>query len=194
MEAREVLIGNSDIDKSTILAHYGNIDWLKSNKTVIHYFGLGFIQLKLGPNYRLHFYTAKLPPIVGHEDIHNHRYGFESFILKGRFFQQIYNIVEGDDYVMELESCEDGSESEYLGTCDADLIHVSAYNAGSRYSVSHKAYHSAFAEEAITLIRRPTEYAKDRATVVRPSGTPKVCPFSKKLPEAELWKIVEEMI
>lgn len=33
-----------------------NIDWLKANSTMIHYFGLGFIQVKLGDLDRVHFY------------------------------------------------------------------------------------------------------------------------------------------
>lgn len=39
-----------------------NLAWLKANHRTIHYFGLGFIQLKLDESRRMHFYVPSLKP------------------------------------------------------------------------------------------------------------------------------------
>jgi hypothetical protein len=46
---------------------------LKEKCKMIHYFGLGFIQIKIDDTYRLHFYTNKLPKILHEEEVHNYR-------------------------------------------------------------------------------------------------------------------------
>src|SRR5271170_5939334 len=80
---------------------------LKKNHARLYYFGLGFIQLKINEWERLHFYSAKLPPIT--EDIHNHRYGFLSRILKGKLGNHVFDIsdVANPDgkHLLVNESC-----------------------------------------------------------------------------------------
>ena len=54
-------------------------------KTNPQYFGLGFIQCKINQHERVHIYHPDLMPIVNiEEEIHNHRYDFESTILMGK--------------------------------------------------------------------------------------------------------------
>ncbi len=173
-----------------IKSNYHNVDWLKSNYQKIHYFGLGFIQLKLTPNYRLHFYTKQLPPIVGDEDIHDHRYSFLSHILRGRFEQYLFKMIDGTDYNLEYESCAENAKSEFIKQCSFELISSSVYTAGSSYFIHGNTFHRVKAEEAITLLFRPTDYAKEKARVATLVGQKKVCPFSKRIPEKELWEII----
>lgn len=189
-------IYESEIAMNQILIknEYTNIDWLKANHTKIHYFGLGFIQLKLTPEFRLHFYTKKLPAIVGDEDIHDHRYYFSSHVLKGTFNQKIFQMRQGDDYELEYDSCQEGCKPEKIGECSFKLLTLSNYSAGSGYYIDENTFHQVFSDDAITLIYRPHNHTKPKARVAHKKGTPKVCPFSKKVPEEVLWEIVKEML
>lgn len=170
------------------------IQSLKEHATLIHYFGLGFIQIKLGETYRIHFYTDKLPAIIGDEDIHNHRYDFTSRILYGTFSQELFALVPGNSHTLEQESCKEGVPSTVLPTkCSIEKILSQTFTAGSSYTISHNVFHTVSANTAITLLERGP-IKKEFADVVRPVGFPKVCPFSKKVSEEELWSIVQEIL
>ena len=177
-----------------IINNYKSVHWLQDNCKLIHYFGLGFIQLKLSPEYRLHFYTSKLAPIVPDEDIHDHRYPFNSYILKGTLTQAIYEMIDGNKYVLEYESCQEGQPSELIRECDFKLLTLSVYSKDSTYFITDTTFHQVYSDHAITLISRPEGYWKSRARVAHIKDAPKVCPFSKKVPEKELWDIVKEML
>lgn len=177
---------------------YCSIDWLRQHCEMIHYFGLGFIQVKFKPvnmvRTRMHFYTKELPPITPQEDVHNHRYGFTSEILKGEFIQSLWDVVDGDKYVLEKESCKAGVEVNEPGRpVNLKLIGTNIYVAGSRYGIPHTTFHSVQADDAITLLRLG-KVEKDFAEVVRKKDSEKVCPFSQKVEEARLWEIVESMV
>ncbi len=172
------------------------VDWLKDNIELIHYFGLGFIQLKINKEYRLHFYTPELPPIVPKEDVHNHRYDFTSMILKGIFTQEIYGIVSNENtHITREESCNPDVKCESTGIpCGIKLISRQTYYPGSKYWIDHDAFHRVVNEgECITLLRR-TDYKKKSANVIREKNENCVCPFSQKIEEGKLWHIVEGML
>lgn len=171
------------------------MDWLRGNCKSIHYFGLGFIQLKIDRRSRIHFYTPELPPTTPEEDIHNHRYNFRSTILKGSLHQECFRIKEGGySHIREFESCREGVCSVHPPSfCDVERIFASTHAAGTSYSIDHEVFHRVSAEECITRIDRG-DYAKEFAEVIRPSGERKVCPFAKKVPEDRLWSIIESMI
>ena len=174
--------------------HDVTIESLKKHCTLIHYFGLGFIQIKLGEQYRIHFYTNALPAIISAEEIHNHRYDFTSHILHGTFSQKLYQLVPGTSHTIEDESCTEGVMStEPAQPCGVQLICEETYIAGSWYQISHTTFHTVTANNAITLLNRKP-YAKKFAQVIRPVNTPKTCPFSKKIPESELWSIVAQLL
>lgn len=171
-----------------------DIDWLKANHQMIHYFGLGFIQLKLDKHNRLHFYNSELPPIVDEEDIHNHRYGFNSKILSGSITQYLFNVIEGNDYYKEDESCKEGVKSQTLPVkCAVEITSIHTYTVGSEYFIHHNVFHRVSATDCITWIVRG-EYNKEYAQVIRPINSAKVCPFSLKIPEDRLWELVEAQL
>lgn len=180
--------------KNEILANHKDINWLKQNHQMIHFFGLGFIQLKLSPEFRLHFYTPQLKPIIPDEDIHDHRYYFSSQILKGVFKQKIYQAIKGDTHVLKYESCKEGDTPKIIGECAFKLLNLSEYTEGSGYYLDENTFHQAIADNAITLIKRPITPVKQKARVAHIKSSPKVCPFSKKIAETELWNIVESML
>lgn len=171
-----------------------DIDLLKNEYKHIHFFGLGFIQLKLDEYLRLHFYSSSLPCFMNEEEIHNHRYNFESCILKGTLKSEHYNIVEGNEYILEQESCKPGiilkTEPKL---CSIKHISSHVYNEGSKYKIEHDEFHKVEGIECITQVVRGF-YMKENADVVRKVDSEKICPFSKNIPESELWNIVEFMI
>ena len=64
-------------------------------QTKPHYFGLGFIQCKINQYERIHVYHPDLMPIVNiEEEVHNHRYDFESKILMGKIKNKKYQFLE----------------------------------------------------------------------------------------------------
>lgn len=178
---------------------YKNIDdvtleSLKNNCQKIHYFGLGFIQIKLTPEYRIHFYNKKLPAIIGDEDVHNHRYDFNSKIFAGSFHQEVFQLTDGDTHILEQESCKEGESSQSVAkVCGIKQIMTQDFTVGSEYSVDADMFHRVAADFAITFLKRG-EVKKEFADVVREKTALKVCPFSKKIPENELWDMVDEML
>jgi hypothetical protein len=176
-----------------IEGRYLDASWLKANHKMLHYFGLGFIQLKIDDERRMHFYTPELPPIVPEEDVHNHRYDFSSTIVKGEFHQELFNLMDGDTHIIEQESCQEGQHTAGGQPCAIMLASRHSYPIGSRYWLSHTMLHRVQAENCVTFLER-SPYAKPLADVVRPKGAFKVCPFSQKIEVEQLWAIVEKML
>lgn len=170
------------------------IDTLKKEAEFIHYFGLGFIQIKLTPETRMHFYAKELPPIISEEDLHDHRYDFTSHILSGVLRQEIFGIAEGNTHILELENCKENSPKYQEGTpCTVVKLHTQEFKKGSSYFIDHNTFHRVSADDAVTFLSR-TGYKKEFARVLREVSGEKICPFSKKIPEKELWEIVDSML
>lgn len=170
-----------------------DINWLKNNHTRLYYFGLGFIQLKIDEIWRLHFYTQDLPAIT--EDIHNHRYDFESKTLKGVITNCYYKVIEGDTHVIQNESCNPDIDAPALNKpCAVELDTVSFFQAGDVNKMTHDQFHVVYVrDECITLLKR-SDYKKEFAQVIVSKETESICPFSKEVPQDELWGIIERMI
>lgn len=167
---------------------------LKKNHTIIHYFGLGFIQVKLEKEFRIHFYTEKLPPIIDKEDVHNHRYGFTSTILYGELCQETFQTTGENTHTISSENCQEGYESQEKDTpCGLEKLSTKWFKKGDSYSIEHATFHRVQANNTITILKRG-EYQKDFAQIIRPKEALKICPFSKKIDKKELWKIVEECL
>lgn len=170
-----------------------DIGWLKNNCERLYYFGLGFIQLKINEEFRIHFYTDKLPTIT--DTPHNHRYDFDSLILKGEFKNILYKEEKGNNWVIDNESCNPDIEAP-KETKEVSLVKMSetVYSEGESYHMYYKDFHSVFSESCITLLKR-SEYKQDYAQVSRKKGEKTICPFSMtNIPEEDLWKIIEEML
>jgi hypothetical protein len=176
------------------------IDDLKRDCQRIYWFGLGFIQVVVGSASRYHFYVDSLPSIT--ESPHNHRYNFSSKILKGSFTQTFFQEC---DFYTELgskmfdifeESCNANSfeEEKLIKTVALKINNSHRYNAGCSYSISHNDLHVVSAEnKTITQVERGP-ILKVKALVARLAGTPKECPFEVKVPESQLWEIIDDCL
>ena len=182
----------------TIYRNYKDIDLdeLRKNYARLYYFGLGFIQLKLNDVERLHFYSSKLPVIT--EEPHNHRYGFLSRVLKGEITNNVWTTgIPGEkdgNYLMVSESCNPDIKAPPVETpVFAMPMDSLTYHPGESYIMTQDMYHTVQAKECITHLIR-THKTANFAFVLREKGKPAVCPFSKKIPEGELWEIMKEMV
>lgn len=96
-----------------------DIKFLRGLGVIPHYFGLGFIQLKLSEHWRIHFWMPSWPTIPGAEtEFHDHRYDFISKVLHGRLEQEVFEVgpthpkyQDGDLEIFEV-SCQPGQEKE----------------------------------------------------------------------------------
>ena len=170
------------------------IDWLKNNHQMIHYFGLGFIQLKINDDTRVHFYTHKLPSIMPVEEVHNHRYDFSSYIRKGVLGYSLFVPVDGDEYTMKSVSCDpDKPAPDDAKPCEMKCITSGYYTEGAHYHLNKDTFHRVYSpNEAITEVWR-NRNRREFAQVIGHKDK-EVCPFGKQVPEKELWEIVESML
>lgn len=165
-----------------------------------HWFGLGFIQLKLNDTERLHFYP-ELPgykAFVGPEEIHDHRYDFTSHVLKGSVINTTYDYVSRRDgeMIMTAVSCDPSNEIEDMPEVMVDVYQTgkSFLNVGSKYEIKKGAFHTFEGHGAITLLERNLDNVASLARVIRPIGAKIVCPFSEPKPVDELWQVIREMV
>jgi len=174
-----------------------NIDWLKKNYRMVHYFGLGFIQLKLNDAERLHFYTDKLPKTVEEEEVHNHRYNFVSTIIRGCLHQQIFDVdlnSKEKPYVLTQETCNATDKREFPKVeCNVEVAHISQHFPSDSYYIDHHTFHKVASTYAITHVKR-SGYKKEFADVIYRKGQAIVCPFSVKKSDAELFEIIADIL
>ena len=173
-----------------------NIDKLKENYQMIHFFVLGFVQLKIDNNLRYHFYHPELNLIVDEEEVHNHRYDFISTILAGSLTNILfdYNIDKNGLYLLEKESC---NQNKILNKTplEVNLFKKSetTYYSNQSYTCLTNHYHKVKTDFAITRLYRG-DIISDFANVIRRADKKSICPFSKPLSEKECWEIVESCI
>lgn len=182
---------------------------LREDCTKIHFFGLGFIQVKMKDGSRYHFYHPDLPAFV--ENPHDHRYHFVSTVLKGTIENHIWKIVpEGPPLVpppdrfkgppgipalLRYESCsaETPAPPETMNVM-AKRVATFYVCVGSSYYLDEDTFHQAsrVGDALITrLVRSPQ--VKEFASVLVLEGREEACPFSKEIPEEQLWEYVREM-
>lgn len=173
-----------------------DIDHLRSFDVEPAYFGLGFIQLKIKRNARVHFYHKDLPILV--DEPHDHRYGFISYIMQGSFCQTTYRWDEDPegDYEMFWEDC--NPEHKIIAPPPqrgrVTAMMDSWFNAGSNYQIYADTLHTVRAyDNAVTYLVREEPF-KTFAGVARKIGAEKVCPFSQPIPVKQCWEMIEDML
>jgi len=178
-------------------AKYFDIDWLRSKGAEPHWFGLGFIQLKLDAYERMHFWHPDLTADINEEELHDHRYAFRSAILVGSLTHEewLFEHSPEGDHEMVLVSCKPGQEAppEPIGRGWLKPGNTYTMAAGSHYAFSEHGFHRIRARKAVTLLTRGP-VVKDHARVIRPSGTASACPFSRTIPEDKLWGYIEDLL
>ncbi len=180
------------------MSNYLDIDHLKTLGTPF-YFGLGFIQLKMTKETRLNFYHPEIMPILDEDEIHDHRYNFNSKIIKGRLENEIfdYNRLCFADHIL----CEVSCKMEDAGKDPRQIHEVTHYkvcgfscSAGDSYDLEHFMFHRIkYPVPTITLLTRG-EIKSEYAHIIKHKDSPAVCPFSKKMSDEEIWDIIEQIV
>jgi len=173
---------------------------LKASGAVPHWFGLGFIQLKLNHKQRMHFWHPEYQKFTPEEEVHNHRYSFCSRIIAGEMIHETWNYVpdegagSGTAECIEV-SCKPGQPANPIPISTGTMTMSGRYTmpAGSKYFFPATGFHRTITKRAVTLLCRG-EIESENALVIRPIGTPTICPFSIQKSESECWEIIRELL
>lgn len=178
-----------------------SLDELRACRATPHYFGLGFIQIKVSASRRYHFWVPDWPTIPGAaSQAHNHRYPFSSTVLFGRIRQELFRLgplkahPEGADLEVAEVSCQPGDSPRVVGYGQLERVLDLTTHAGGSYRLTPRDFHVSWAPgPAITCLDRgPTVLAM--AQVVRPVGAPAHCPFAGDMGEEACWDRIGRML
>lgn len=135
-------------------------------KETISLHGLGFIQLVLGGNQRMHVWHPDLPrrSCFLHSAVHNHRFGFTSRVLKGVQVNQRCDleVVKAGSHALISHN---GPRSDKGGRLSYPVADVNVfergvehYEAGEEYTMPAYEYHHTPCEGVVvTVIRKHAE-------------------------------------
>lgn len=163
-----------------------------------HWFGLGFVQLKLNGTQRLHFWHPMHFAMTPEEELHDHRYDFTSCVMAGNIEHEVWqwNACQTGNHEMVEVSCQPGVDTKpkMLSTGNVEICGRYKMAQGSSYWFPANGFHKGRASDgAITLLTR-SAVSKEFARVIRPLGQADVCPFSSPKSTEECWKIIESVI
>lgn len=179
------------------------LEALRASGATPHYFGLGFIQLKLNEAERLHFWVPEWPTIPGAEhELHDHRYDFESTVLCGTLVHELYAVgalmpapEPGALEVVAVSCTPDAAQAPHaLGFAHPMRIGRFTVPAGSTYALGHEAVHRSWVEgPTVTRVRRGAQ-VKAMARVLREPGSAHVCPFSLPYTAEDCWARMAQLL
>lgn len=188
------IVNNRNEKINTITMQNLDIDYLKQNQQRLYYFGLGFIQLVLNKEERIHFYNKSLQ--ATNDEIHNHRYNFTSKILKGEFINHKYKLIKGNSNLLTNESCNKDIEltNKINLLVGVEKIETNIYHVGDSYDMFYNELHSvAYNGNTITHLTR-TDIITDYAQVIYPINKTITCPFASNYDDKTLWELIEDTI
>lgn len=145
-------------------------------KETISLHGLGFIQLILGGNQRMHIWHPDLPrrDCYAHSAVHNHRFGFVSRVLKGTQVNQRCDIeVVKPGTGTHLLISHNGPRSDKGGRLSYPVADVNAhergietYSAGDEYTMPAMEYHHTPCSGIVVTMLRKLEVTSLHANSV----------------------------
>lgn len=175
-----------------------DVNHLRSLGVAPKFFGLGFIQMKLSENRRIHFFHPDLRGNVGDEELHDHRYDFVSSILVGSITNELceFTPIKGGGQIMSKVSCQAGvtvPESEVPVEGKVEPLANFTTSAGSRYFLPNTMFHRVHATRCVTHLERGP-ILKPFASVIRSRSAAAVCPFDVSMTEGQCWEIIADLV
>lgn len=165
--------------------------------------GLGFVQVKLPANRRLHVWHPALPrrTCYDHSAIHNHRFSFRSTVLIGQQLNQRADLImhpEGTHDVISHDGprSEKGGRLSYVaGRVNVRIRDLEVYEPGESYVMAELEYHhTPNSGIVVTLIEKLTEGTIHACSVVeRPHSFDQEFDRFQWTP-SQLWQVVLEAL
>lgn len=165
--------------------------------------GLGFIQVKLPANRRLHVWHPDLPrrACYEHSAVHNHRFSFRSTVLVGEQVNCRWNveIAHPDDDAEHRLISHNGPRSEKGGRLSREVAHCHLhrgwpfeyYREGESYVMPELAYHDTPNDRiVVTLMEKLTEGTVHACTVIHRDAKFDQDFDRFQLPPEDLWGYV----
>jgi hypothetical protein len=179
------------------------IDDLMKDKITLH--GLGFIQVQLEGNQRLHVWHPDLPKrsCFEHSAIHDHRFSFISSVLVGTQINHAYKCIkdvdgEYDLYLHEGKRMAGGGRPWDLdGRANLILSRTTHIHAGSAYDTDAYEYHrtEAGGDGKVATIMIKTWEGKDGAHSTCLHGVSPDTDFDRyQWTPSKLWEIVSDVL
>ena len=149
-------------------------------KETVSLHGLGFIQLILPANRRLHVWHPSLPRrnCYEHSAIHNHRFGFISRVLKGAQINVPVDIelaLYGTHHVISHNGPRrawGGRESYPVAECNVYERAPEIVPAGCEYFMAPGAYHHTPVDDIVITLMTKTEETCIHANSIIRKGVP----------------------
>ena len=171
------------------------VDELRALDGRPHYMGLGVIKHMFRGNRAYHFYSDKTLAIV--EDIHEHRFGFTSTVIKGELKNYIYEI-DGTDpnstLQVERGECTAGAERNIIQS-NINLIEACTFTTlpSQSYHIEYTTLHKVecITPKVITLLTKELPNRQTNPRFITDTANPSVCAFSEPKTEAECWELIE---
>lgn len=115
------------------------------NRPRVH--GNGFVQLDITPEVRLHIWgDERIPRQKVETPIHDHRFGFTSYLLRGALRNVVYRVESNPDgaYEAHCAIARVGQDTVLVGTgwlCDVTVESADVTQAGESYSMERGQIH-----------------------------------------------------
>lgn len=175
----------------------------EATKEQITLHGLGFLQVILPNNQRLHVWHPELPKrkCFKHSAIHDHRFGFVSRVLVGTQVNQLYREVSDSNWQTHIAYLHEGDRTKYGNRpwkhdYTTKLIKVGKpriVNAGEQYEMNPYMLHSTQCEGVcVTLMTKTHSENIDAHSYCEVGVCPDVDFDRKQWSENQLWDIFTE--
>jgi hypothetical protein len=145
-------------------------------KETISLHGLGFIQVVLPGNQRMHVWHPDLPrrDCYEHSAIHNHRFSFVSRVLKGvqKNVRVDLELARNGSHTIISHngprSSKGGRESYPVAGCNVHQAETEVYEPGQEYTMPmHQYHHTPNSGIVVTIIRKTAESTIHANSVIR---------------------------
>lgn len=191
----------------------------KETAEAISLHGLGFLQIKLGAKQRLHVWHPELPrrDCFDHSSIHNHRFSFDSTVLKGMQINDTFAVFEGgamggcpagecdgpnrpshQAYLHEGERHATGNrpwiprEKLWVGWVSRELV-----DEGETYHMLEKVFHQTVPGgdgRVATLMTKTSESVDGARSLCAMGVEPHVDFDRKQMSNGDMWAIVRDVL
>lgn len=169
--------------------------------------GLGFIQVKLPANKRLHVWHPLLPrrDCFVFSAIHNHRFSFRSTVLIGTQKNRRYHVIPHPEGTHDIISHDGprspmgGRESFVAGRCNVESVQprymVESYSPGQSYEMRELEYHETPNTGVVVTLMEKLHEGRIHASTIITHGREFHQAFDRfQLRADELWAIVVEAL